>query len=168
MLELLWQTYEKDSDEIFNLQREKSYAFAELLERRSNHLNICHIQLSAGNLFRVPTALLDITQCLPTLTFARSPLMIASDWTMFLPLRMMFWEPQRTLALETLFPLAVSMYSALLKGMSGNSIMRDSANALESQRICQEGICSIVIWTSCSWYPIKVQTCTWCALLKYT
>ena len=49
--------------------------------------------------------------------------MIASDCTMFLPLRMMFWEPQSTLALDTLLPLAVSMYSALLKGMSGNSMI---------------------------------------------
>ena len=98
------------------------------------------------------TALLEMTQCRPTLTLARSPLrtglsapshgrgslqdqhdaqycqssrhlMMASDCTMFLPLRMMFWEPQSTLALDTLLPLAVSMYSALLKGMSGNSMI---------------------------------------------
>lgn len=55
MLELLWQCYDKDSDEILNLQGEKSYAFAELLERRSNHLNICYIQLSAGNFLSVDT-----------------------------------------------------------------------------------------------------------------
>merc|ERR1719470_465810 len=68
------------------------------------------------------TALLEITQCLPTLTLARSPLMMASDCTMFFPLRMMFWDPQRTLALDTRLPLAVSIYSALLKWRSGNSI----------------------------------------------
>jgi hypothetical protein len=36
---------------------------------------------------------------------------------------MMFCEPHRTLPRDTLFPLAVSMYSDLLKWMSGSSIV---------------------------------------------
>ena len=43
-----------------------------------------------------------------------------------LPLRMIFWDPQRTLTRDTLFPLAVSMYSDLLKWMSGNSILSEN------------------------------------------
>ena len=52
------------------------------------------------------TALELMIQCLPTRTFARSPLMIASDWTMFFPLRTIFWDPQSTDWRLTRFPEA--------------------------------------------------------------
>ena len=89
------------------------------------------------------TALELTIQCLPTRTLARSPLMMASDCTMFFPFKTMFWEPQRTDWRLTRFPdafgrkkkccighgthsihvLTVSMYSAFLNGMSWSSII---------------------------------------------
>lgn len=50
------------------------------------------------------TAFLLIMQYLPVLTLARSPRMIASDWTIHFPFRTIFCEPHRTVWRLTLFP----------------------------------------------------------------
>ena len=52
------------------------------------------------------TALELIIQCLPTRTLAKSPLIMASDWTIFFPLSTIFCEPQSTDWRLTRFPEA--------------------------------------------------------------
>lgn len=52
------------------------------------------------------TAPLLIIQNLPVLTLAKSPLMMASLWTITLPCSTIFWDPHRTVCLLTLLPEA--------------------------------------------------------------
>lgn len=55
------------------------------------------------------TAFLPITQYRPVLTLAKSPRIIAPVWTITLPFRTIFCEPQMTVCRLTLFPDAFNV-----------------------------------------------------------
>lgn len=69
------------------------------------------------------TAFLSIMQYLPVLMFAKSPLIIASVWTMTLPFRTIFWEPQSIVWRLTLFPEVYFFRNYVKAQGNGNTIL---------------------------------------------